>query len=1826
MNKSCATILKKRDSLPRLAMVMAAGCAALPFLVASSISALKASELANPPPPAVTILTPPKSQTVREGDPVQFEVIPGNPNGTVTFQWFKDGAPISGATNPVLKVTGFGAPLSRWTFETGPQDVMGGLKGTLLGGATVSQGRLKLNGSGQYLMSSPLVADIREKTLEAWIYIAAVDGTHRDVISLQTLTGNYLNDEFDAIVLGEGEPGHWRSGSDYFRRTVSFGGPVESAAPAQMVHVAAVYSADDRIAFYRNGVPYGTAYVPRTDRSTLRRYSAATSVLTLGTRLLEQPGLAGAFQGEIEEARLYDQALNAGDIARSFAAGPNSLPEGARRGAEKADSGSYTVTVTPVGGGEIVTVGASLKVQPRTLVYNQTFSTTPGSEWSSRITSVTPLGVRNFLGEFGNQTVTLSLSNLAEHTVIEASFDLFILKSWDGNNAYYGPDIWDFRVANEPPLLRTTFAHALPNNYIYPFGQAYPGGFPGGLFPPFTGAVEVGTMGYVFNNLGPMNSVYHLRFCFAHTNADLRLQFSASGLQGISDESWGLDNVRVESAIAPGGLVELATPIAQTPEEGGDAVIEVRRAGSSVGEISVDYTTISGTAKAGEDYTETAGTLVFADGETSKFISIPILPDNIPEAFQDFKLTLSNPTGGAAIGCNVTTITILDNDGFIEFSRTNYVTTELEERLGVDVRWTGDTNATVSVAIRSVDESAWASGYDFVGPIDQVITFNPGETTKTVTISPVDNPWMEDEERFRLELYNPTGVGSLGAAGVASVVILDNDTPSGAGRGLNERVQSIGLEAGGNIVLGGGFSYANGVFQVDVTRFDSEGAWDAKFANNVGANAQVECVLPQPDGKILVGGGFTTFNSAARNRITRLNRDGSLDSGFSAGTGADNTVRRILLQSDGKIILVGDFTTLAGVARNRIGRLNPNGSLDMTFDPGSGANNSIYGVALQSTGRIIISGPFSTFNGAARNRLARVNADGSLDNSFVVGSGMNGRANVILPLQGDKLLLGGGFTTINGVSAVRMARLNANGSLDTSFSVGGGANDGVQAMALQPDGKIVVGGDWTTWDGAQRARIVRVNTNGVLDNTFAAGGGANATVSALAVLPDGRVAVGGAFKVLNGFNRYRFALLDGNGGLPPEPLRWVQWTSAYGGNDHWYSFTSRPLDWRQAEAEAITWKGHLADIASHEEASFVQRTFLVGLNQLRPFWIGFNDAASEGKFVWSSDAPAPYTDWSPGEPNNSSNEDYAAINWAFSYRGGSVASDLGQWNDLSLAGSPNTGMADGPYFGIMETAVNPNTPTTPLSWVAFNDFAPGPGTHSNATSIHVFTNQVGFLRDIRTGDNLPVSLTIESFGASGANVSANPAPGTPASNVFGGFVDFSPGASGTNQSIEVAGTDAVTYRFSGLDPDRRYRFIGTAIRGEDTYTNRWALVEIYHAADYVPSHTPGVLTSNQTPTLRANQAALNTGRNHTADSGDFVAWVGIQPTPDGTFTIICRQYTGPVPGGKSDGVHAYSITGLSLAQESVPPDPTVWVRQPAPVFATVGSVALFQTAVLGYGPVAYQWRKNGVDLPGETNPGFRIASAQSEDQGLYDTTASSPSGVTTNRSAALTIVVKPFLITPPLPQTNLVAEGRSATFYVEAGGDLPLSYRWQKNGLSVTNAILNAHRSLFTVANATFTTGTRITVVVTNAYDVLGASAPAWLVAMHDADHDGMGDEWETSFGLDPANPLDASVDSDLDGLSNLAEFSAGTNPTNTTSVLRLEAKGAVGSSDVVLSFDAMPHKSYILEAADSLSSQDWQTVSIIAPEPIARTVTTTNSPAISAGGRFYRARTPAFP
>jgi len=180
--------------------------------------------------------------------------------------------------------------------------------------------------------------------------------------------------------------------------------------------------------------------------------------------------------------------------------------------------------------------------------YFNDFEGIVGDEWSSSKTDETPAGARRFLGQFGDENVTLTLRDLPAHTEVTVSFELFILRSWDGNNQIHGPDVWQLKVDRGPTLLHTTFANVPPD--IKDFNQAYPGDYPGGDYLPYTGAAEIKTLGYTEIPAPAPDSVYRLSFTFAHTASILGLDFSGQGLQGIQDESWGLDNVKVETSLA----------------------------------------------------------------------------------------------------------------------------------------------------------------------------------------------------------------------------------------------------------------------------------------------------------------------------------------------------------------------------------------------------------------------------------------------------------------------------------------------------------------------------------------------------------------------------------------------------------------------------------------------------------------------------------------------------------------------------------------------------------------------------------------------------------------------------------------------------------------------------------------------------------------------------------------------------------------------------------------------------------------------------------------------------------------------------------------------------------------------------------------------------------------------------------------------------------------------------------------------------------------------------------------------------------------------------
>jgi len=429
------------------------------------------------------------------------------------------------------------------------------------------------------------------------------------------------------------------------------------------------------------------------------------------------------------------------------------------------------------------------------------------------------------------------------------------------------------------------------------------------------------------------------------------------------------------------------------------------------------------------------------------------------------------------------------------------------------------------------------------------------------------------------------------------------DTSFNVGAGADSAVRTTAIQSDGKIIIGGFFTSYSGSTINRVGIFNTDGALDTSFNVGTGANSTVLTTAIQSDGKIIIGGNFTSYSGSSINRLARLNTDGALDTSFNVGNGLLATPASIFLQEDGKIIVGGTFTSYSGSTSNGLVRINPNGTKDETFigsvlgppendgnrvkishifktqdklaiagtfynynkynviklvttdlngnliinkldtknltatsgstflNLGSGFNSTVNVSSVQSDGKIIIGGSFGSYSGSSVNRIARLNTDGTRDTSFNVGAGANSTVFTTAIQSDGKIIIGGSFTSYSGSSINRIARLNTDGTLDTSFNVGSGVNDTIRTTTIQPDGKIIIGGDFTSYSGSSINRLVRLNTDGTLDTSFNVGAGASSTVWTTAVQSDGKIIIGGEFTSYSGSSINRIARLNTSGTL-----------------------------------------------------------------------------------------------------------------------------------------------------------------------------------------------------------------------------------------------------------------------------------------------------------------------------------------------------------------------------------------------------------------------------------------------------------------------------------------------------------------------------------------------------------------------------------------------------------------------------------------------------------------------------------------------------------------------
>ena len=393
------------------------------------------------------------------------------------------------------------------------------------------------------------------------------------------------------------------------------------------------------------------------------------------------------------------------------------------------------------------------------------------------------------------------------------------------------------------------------------------------------------------------------------------------------------------------------------------------------------------------------------------------------------------------------------------------------------------------------------------------------------------------------------------------------DSSFNAGRFTNGLVTASTLQPDGKLLIGGQFTVVHGVGRQCIARLNADGTLDGSFVPGFVSATSIQTISLQTDGRIIICGSIETVSGVFRS-IVRLNSDGSLDASFDPGRkisydGLDDgngnatfpgTVYAAVLQADGKFVVVGQFFFIitgpgTNVARSCVARFNSDGTFDASYNPGAGAVQSTFPggavafyAARQRVGsnanKVIISGFFDTFDGHAVPGLARLNTDGSFDSTFTPGTGTNSSVFGLFVQADDQIFVFGFFTSFNGVACSSVVRLNTSGSVDSGFSTGAfqeyGENAEVFDVAQQPNGKLIVTGAFHSLGGITANNVARLETNGARDASFSGAGAGPSSyqVTTAVVRPsDGKVFFGGYFSTFGGQERNNIAWANADGSV-----------------------------------------------------------------------------------------------------------------------------------------------------------------------------------------------------------------------------------------------------------------------------------------------------------------------------------------------------------------------------------------------------------------------------------------------------------------------------------------------------------------------------------------------------------------------------------------------------------------------------------------------------------------------------------------------------------------------
>ena len=611
----------------------------------------------------------------------------------------------------------------------------------------------------------------------------------------------------------------------------------------------------------------------------------------------------------------------------------------------------------------------------------------------------------------------------------------------------------------------------------------------------------------------------------------------------------------------------------------GQATISVIRTGAALGQVTVQAGTSDGTAINSVNYVGVTNTLTWTNGDIStKTFTVQTLRDNTVEGAKTVNLFLFNPQVAGNTNQNsqvlispsnaVLTIQDTDSYGNLNFLVPNFNVFQNAGQALITVTRTGGTVGSVSVNFTTYTLTGVLSPYQAAvagsnySAVSTNLTFGPGVSSLSIAV-PVyqTNETSAADRLVGLELFggSPTNIAGQFPK-TAVLTILDPklhlnqagsvDTTTQNGAGFDNYVNSLSLQPDASLLAGGQFSTFNGYPFGNAARLVPNGNFDTGFLFNLaGPNGTVWQVLSQTpatgqvDGNIMIVGDFTQVNEVNSPRIARLNLDGGLDTSFNPGAGADSTVYAIAQmslpgsatnQTNLYYVIGGAFANYNGVAASGVVRVTPSGTFDANFNLGIGAtgsNAAVHVLAVTAASQILAGGDFTSFNNQTHHHLVRLNVDGTLDTNFAafdgVSSDINGSVRAMAVQPDGRILIGGLFTTVNGGNFNYIARLNSDGTTDTNFNVGTGCNNGVQAIAVDDQLRILVGGAFSRAGGVTRNGLTRFNPDGTVDPGINFGFGANGFVDTIVLQTNGEIDVAGGFSTFNNIPENNFVRLYG---------------------------------------------------------------------------------------------------------------------------------------------------------------------------------------------------------------------------------------------------------------------------------------------------------------------------------------------------------------------------------------------------------------------------------------------------------------------------------------------------------------------------------------------------------------------------------------------------------------------------------------------------------------------------------------------------------------------------